>query len=74
MVKEALIKEISVAIPLGKGEGKAIVKRKGILKYGRNGGRKTRKEGDIIKFKSLLILKTIKKGTGGRIESGHSTE
>ncbi len=30
MTKEALLKEISVPIPLGKGEGKAIVKRKGI--------------------------------------------
>ncbi len=48
LAKEALLKEISVPIPLGKGEGKAIVKRKG--------GRKTRKEGYIIKFKSLLVL------------------
>ncbi len=30
LAKEALLKEISVPIPLGKGEGKAIVKRKGI--------------------------------------------
>ncbi len=50
------------------------------MRYGRNGGRKTRKEGDIIQFKSLLVLKTIKKGTDGRncndkIESGsHRTE
>ncbi len=33
----------------------------------RNGGRKTRKEGDIIQFKSMLALKTIKKGTDGKI-------
>ncbi len=59
------LKEISVSIPLGKGEGKAIVKRKG-LNYGRNGGRKTRKEGDTITFKILLVLKTIEKGTGGK--------
>ncbi len=30
LAKEALLKEISVPTPLGKGEGKAIVKRKGI--------------------------------------------
>ncbi len=30
LAKEALLKEISVPISLGKGEGKAIVKRKGI--------------------------------------------
>ncbi len=30
LAKEALLKEISVPIPLGKGERKAIVKRKGI--------------------------------------------
>ncbi len=30
MAKEALLKEISVPIPLGKGEGNAIVTRKGI--------------------------------------------
>ncbi len=36
----------------------------GVLKIKINNGRKTRKEGYIIKYKSLLALNIIERGTG----------
>ncbi len=63
--KLALFKEISVLISLGKGEGKAIVKRKGIAIWQKL-WEEDKKGKRYYKFKSLLVLKIIKKGTDGK--------
>lgn len=65
LAKEALQKEISIPIPLGKGEGKAIIKKKGIEIW-QKWWEEDKKGGDITKYKNLSILKIIGKVPGGK--------
>jgi len=51
LAKDAFLKEIAIAVSLGKGEGKAIIKKK-VWKYGRKGGRKIRKGGDATSYRN----------------------
>lgn len=58
LAKAALEKEITLPVPRGKGEGKAVIKKE--WRYDREGGIKTRKEGGICL--SLRIYKEREEG------------
>jgi len=65
LAKEALLKVITVTIPLGKGEGKAVVKRKG-LEIWQKCWEEDRKGRTYYKLQKSVILKITWKKTGER--------
>ncbi len=60
LAKEALLKEISVPVPLGKGEGKAIVKRKGIEIWQKWWDKKDKKGRRYYKIQKSVSIKNHK--------------